>query len=287
MVTVARARPEDIANCVALLPRLAFPETNWLTARDGDAVVGAAGLVWLSSGDDASFPIAVEVLPSARRRGVGRALVAAAQDLADGETDALHSALPIAADDPAGAFAEACGFTPSRRSFEFLVGTQEIVAHMAALVSRLRRSGRVPDSARVVAARDADRFELAHLVATEFHNGPIGVYNGLTGDTLAPDGRLGHSLAVLDGDFLAGACLWTLDGEHHGAVEANVVAPTARRGWANALLVEATVRAMRDAGADSFRFSCDEHVRDTVNIATRGGGAKTATKIVWRQALAS
>jgi len=65
-------------------------------------------------------------------------------------------------------------------------------------------------------------------------------------------------------------------------VDCNIVAPSHRRSWANALQLHvATSRARPRAAWIEFR--CDEAVRDSVNMAMRTGGTLlTSAARYWR-----
>jgi hypothetical protein len=52
-------------------------------------------------------------------------------------------------------------------------------------------------------------------------------------------------------------------------VDVNVVTPALRRGWANLALLREATRNGLQGGARRFRFSCDDTVADSVNLARR------------------
>ena len=63
-------------------------------------------------------------------------------------------------------------------------------------------------------------------------------------------------------------------------IDVNVVAPELRRSWANVVLLEGMARRGRAAGVNRFQFTCEEHVRDTLNLARRSAARQLPTQLV-------
>ena len=61
-------------------------------------------------------------------------------------------------------------------------------------------------------------------------------------------------------------------------MEANVVAPAWRHSYVNALLLQITTERSFVDGAKTFRFDCDETVRNSMNLALRGAGEPLSTE---------
>jgi hypothetical protein len=89
---------------------------------------------------------------------------------------------------------------------------------------------------------------------------------------------------LLDGTVV-GAQLVSIAADGIPEVEANVVIPTLRRGWANLLLTHEGTRTGVRHGSARFRFFCDDRVIDTINLARRSGATRTATDLVLRRAV--
>jgi hypothetical protein len=69
-------------------------------------------------------------------------------------------------------------------------------------------------------------------------------------------------------------------------VDADIVDPGLRGGWANVWLkLEATRGALR-LGIKQFRFSTFDHYQDTRSFATKLGGATTRTTVLMMRPLA-
>ena len=279
-ITVTPAAEHEAAACLALLPEVQGLPAELLIARRDGALAGAAALVWQSWSKPAGFPLSVHVLPDARRQGVGRALVAEAAALAGAETDGLWSRGPVAVEGEAARFMRACGFAPLKRQHHFQARIETLLEHVTPVLGRLRSRGRLPADARVIGLTEAPLEEVGWLVSAEFGGGPESALRWLSRRTVAGAERsLERSLAVMQGDQVAGVVLWRVD-DGVAVVEARLVAPGWRGDWPSLLQLEAGLLAGRDAGLTEFRFDCEDTVRDTMNLARRSGGqemARTAT----------
>src|SRR6478735_863277 len=172
MIRAESAGKSEQAACLALLPEFWNMPAELIAAREDGALVGAAGLIWESWAEPAGFRMSLHVLPDSRRRGIGRALVEAADTLIRGETDGLWSLRPLEEEAPAARFLRACGFDARKRNVHYEAEVATFHGHVARLVDRLRRAGHIPEGARTISLREAPLEEVAWLVASEFPGGP-------------------------------------------------------------------------------------------------------------------
>lgn len=288
-IAVAPASPAEQAACLALLPEARGLAPELLIARLDGEVAGAAAISWASWNDPPGFPLTIQVIPDARRKGVGRRLAEEAITLATGETAALLSLRPVPVESEAAAFLRACGFVEQRRTLTFDVRGTGFYGQISRIVERLRRHGRIPEAARILSLRDAPLEDVARVVSVGLARGSASLLallrSGLRemqAGGIDPD----KSVVVMEGDAVAGALLYRL---HDGRclVEANVVAPAWRNGYVNALQLAAAAQNAFVSDAAGFQFDCDEDVVDSINIARRNGGELVATKALFRYALAS
>ena len=272
-----------------LLPQ-AFPidhAPELLVALAPDStMIGAAAVGWVATGDAAAFPIAVQVVPPWRRRGVGRALIDAAAASVRGEATGLQPWNALADDSEAVGFFLACGFAVHHRVLHFVGDAAAVEALLARHRAWLTERGRIPRNARLVGLQDAPFRELAQLLAREFHNSPAQVLARLHGEAAPPFDAARSVVLLLDG-AVVGAQIWTIGDDGVPQVEVNVVNPTLRHGWANVLLTHEGVRAGVAMGTREFRFFCHERVIDTVNIARRSGAKLARTDLVLRRDIAA
>lgn len=286
-LSIALATEAEAPACLALIPEVRNQPAALLVARRGAALVGAAGLIWKSATKPGGLPLMVQVAPAARRQGVGRALFAAARDLADGESPGLWSIEPLEAESAAAAFADACGFRRARRQRFFEADVEALAGQVEPLAARLRARDRIPRDARVIALAEAPLEEVSWLVSQHFGGGPRQALQRLQGRLAERSiSTEDHSKVVLEGDRIAAVLLERMD-RGVGVIDAWVVVPGWRGGWPNALLLEAAVKRGRNHGVRTFRFHCDEDVQETLLLAQRCGARELPAKDLYYYALAS
>ncbi len=283
--SIQEAEAPDMRACRMLLPRT-FTQTSapraLIALDNAGTLIGAAALRWIADGDPVGFPIDVHVIPPARRRGVGHALLTAAATLAAHDAPALRPWSILPENGPEAAFCRATGFIPHHRVLHFMGDAPRMEAMLASYREKLDRAGWIPAGARVVTLADAPLVEVATLVAREFHNQletTIARLEGKENSTLVPDLCV---VLMLDG-AVAGTQLLGLGRDGLPEVEVNVVVPALRRGWANLMLTHEGTRNSVRHGVGPFHFFCDERVIDTVKLARRSGAEQTGEDLaLWR-----
>jgi GNAT superfamily N-acetyltransferase len=286
-LTVSRATEAEAPACLALLPQAHRMPAEFLIARQDGRLAGAAALMWRSWATPSGFPVSVEVLAEHRRQGVGRRLLADAVAWASGEADGLWSLEPQALDGPAAAFLEACGFRLARRQHHFEASGDVLRENVAPALARLRRHGRIPADARVVPLAEAPLGEVSWLVSAQFGGGPFRSLQNLRRRVTQRGVSTGDlSQVVLHGDKVVGVLLARLD---HGiaVIDGRVVAPGSRGDWAGALQLDAVLGLGPRLGLDTFRFHCDDDVRDTLSLARRSDARELAQKGLFYYALSA
>ncbi|HEX2113970.1 MAG TPA: GNAT family N-acetyltransferase [Alphaproteobacteria bacterium] len=256
------------------------PDMFFLAAAEGEPhLVGAAAAAWAPGG----FPVEVHVVSPFRRRGIGRALIEAVAAAAADETDRLRSWSMVGEGSEAEAFLRATGFTRSRRFLGFETDGAKFAPIINVMRRWLERGGKIPPTARIVNLSEAPRFQLIRLVATELATLPATIAARIVAqETLHYDNDLSVVL-MLDGK-IGGAMLMTRSAGI-ARVEVNVVAPHLRHGWANVMILDEAARRAAASGLKRFRFFCDEHTRDTINVARRAGAASLGSGLFFERRL--
>jgi GNAT superfamily N-acetyltransferase len=256
-VSVSLASDPEARACLALLPEVRGAPVELLIARLDGELAGAAAVYWQNWTTPAGFPTQIHVVPGARRRGVGRAL--------------------LAEDDEAAGFLRAGGFRPARRQHYFEAALTDLLAEVAPRAARLRSRGRSPDGLAIIPLTKAPLAPLARIVAFGFGNGPDSMVRGLEARLTRPDDR---SLVLMVGEAIAGAVLWRID-KDLAMIEARVVAEGFRGGWLNTLLLEAGLLEGQAEGVRRMRFDCHGENRDTLNLARRCAAVEIANRANW------
>ncbi len=246
----------------------------WVAVEEG-AVVGAAGVSWHITAQPAGFPFYVHVMPGARRRGIGTALVKTIAAAAQEDAPFLNSWFDVAPDSEAAAFLGATGFACVRQVFEFEAQMKKFYDLIKVTYDRFDKRGKLTADFHIVSLAEAPADQVAALVADNFAMASASSLSHVAQGTSSHDPD--KSVALLKGGHVLGALLYSWNGGDIG-IDAWVVAEDARGTSANLMLVEAASRRALEAGAWRFRFSCTDDVRDTINLARRGGAVQTATK---------
>ena len=253
------------------------PELWVALDREADLLVGAAGVAWHLVSDPPGFPVYAHVLPSMRRRGIGTALMEAVVS-ACRHDDALrlNAWFDVAIDSSAAGFLMAAGFKAVRQVFEYEASGAEFFGLIKAIHDRFARAGKLPASFRIVSLADAPPAAVAALVANHLpYASPSAIARVVSG-TSSHDSQ--RSVVLLDGDSVMGALLYSWN-DADPIIDCWIVAPAARGTAAHLMLVEAATGNGLAGGAHRFRFSCTDDVRDTINLARRGGARQIATRL--------
>ncbi|HET6989216.1 MAG TPA: GNAT family N-acetyltransferase [Kribbella sp.] len=215
-----------------------------LIAADGPDVVGYANIYLPDAASDAPrVRITVHVLPAARRRGIGSALLDQVSTRA-AEAGAARLLVVVADDDESKEFAARRGFTIGRR-----------MSHSAADLSAVPEPVAPPSGLRTVDYNQVDPRQLYLAEAAVRDDDPSGLSGGPAYDEWLrsswnhPDLRRDLSVAVLDGDTVLSFVTTTADPERK-MIWSNLTGtiPAARgRGLAKVVKSVALARA-RDAG---------------------------------------
>jgi GNAT superfamily N-acetyltransferase len=215
-----------------------------LVAADGRDLVGYANIYLPDAAEEAPrVRITVHVMPTARRRGIGSALLDQVSARA-AEAGAARLLVVVSDDDESKEFATRRGFTVGRR-----------MTHSAADLSAAREPLAPPEGLRTVDYDHVDPRQLYLAEAAVRDDDPSGLSGGPAYDEWLqsswnhPDLRRDLSVAVLDGDTVLSFVTTTADPERK-MIWSNLTGtiPAARgRGLAKVVKSLALARA-RDAG---------------------------------------
>jgi len=268
---IRAALPSEAAVARRLVPEVftagAAPDALLVAHRaDVPMPLGVCAIAWRPWGKPAGFPLHVHVDGTARRQGIGRALVRAAAQLCRDDTDRFHGWDAVVEGSEADTFARAVGFGVHRRTHFFDADLAACQALVDPIHARLQAYEAIPPNATVVALGDAPAREVARLVSETFDS-PI---HEVLANLQRPGGGFDpqYSFVLMVDGAVGGALLQRRIGDV-AQVEVSVIAPALQCGWAIVVLLrEAAVRGVA-AGATHIRFRCDDGVHDTINLARR------------------
>ena len=272
-ITIRIARDDEARACRILLPEM-FPADQMpdlLTAISDDAAgphfAGALAMSAVNGPREPGFTFLLHVVPSFRRQGIGRGLLAEAIRLAVGRTPALRALNPVPTGSDAARFLAACGFDEHDEIRYFEADTAPLHTEMQQLRARAAARGMIPAEARLLPLRDAPAGQVADMVAAEFPASRAQMLARLQDSTATPY-DLNHSTALMLAGRLCGLILASWRGEMP-LIEARIVAPGFRGGWANLLLLEQITSNGLALHKPRFQFFADSRISDTMSLARR------------------
>jgi GNAT superfamily N-acetyltransferase len=269
-MTIREARESELAACRMILPDAPpTPARAFLLASSGPAIVGAATGVRTPAAVEG---VLVSVVPPFRRRGIGSALLAAIAERAPGATH-IAGWVETLGRPEAPAFAKARGFRRTNRLTSYSCDCRPFQEYHWKLRDKLAARARVPEDARILRVDAADREALARLWAQHIASDPHPRLDVIE-HRLASGAYAASPVLVRDGE-LAGFMLARMEGRTC-FLDAKVVAPAYRAGWAGVLLGAALSDLAVECGCERTEFSWTERAPDTASVAARFPGRITS-----------
>ena len=272
-VIVRRAAATDHAAARRLLPEVfgagGSPETLLLAVAGGEAI-GAVAVAWRPT-RGGGFPVRLAGTPT-----VARTLIEAAIDECRDDVARFESWGLIDEHGTQDVLLRALGFAAVRRVLYFEADGKRFHSMIDTIRNRMERAGRALAEARLIPLAEAPQAEVARMLSEE-----LGADQGIAASIARSDVAVDRqkSVVLMVGDAVGGALLYRwADGLPE--IDSNIVRPAWRGGWANVALLEKATRNGLEGGATAFRFSCDEDVRDTINLARRSGSASRGVKVL-------
>ena len=263
--------------CRMLLPHF-DPAGFYLVAveqRTG-LVVGAAALTQSRRAKPPIGPgVAIHVIPPCRRQGIGRALVTALLDAAQRSDDqSLYSARKVdLADDELPAW-QGLGFHAIETVEEHELALKDLLPRLAPLVAWMRETNHIPPEARIVPLYAANRAHVLELHLDHLGGDRGDVYQRLRGlGSSAFHPR--YSRVLLLGERVVGCLLAHRVEQDAAVVDAVIVAPELRNGWASVWLKLEAGQGAEPLGVRRFQFTSFDHYEDTRRFTERLGGVVT------------
>ncbi len=244
-------------------------------------VVAAAGLTRSQRRKPPVGPgVAIHVIKPYRRRGIGRTLLTKlAERAADLGAAALYAANKVDLDGEEMRAWSALGFSPCETVEYHELPLNQFEVQLAPLYERIRRRGKIPPSARIIPLYEADVDEVANLHLAQLGGDLTTLLQKLRGNVPSAFAAR-YSRVLLIDDRVVGFILGhrvTRDIVH---VDANVLAPEVRGGWANVWLKLEATRGGLQWGIKKFVFTTFDHYVDTRSFTERMKGFTVRTTVL-------
>ncbi len=224
--------------------------------------------------------VAVHVIEPCRRQGVGTALVGALESAARrAGAAALYAARRAIEGSAEMRGWVGLGFLPCETVQEHTLPLNQFELQLAPLLNRMRERGRIPPSARIIPLYQANLPAVLQLHLDQLGGDRGELYRKLRG-VGAGVFHPRYSRVLVIGDKILGCILAHRRDQETAVVDADIIDPSVRGGWANVWLkLEATRGAMR-LGIKRFRFTSFDHYSDTRSFAAKLGGTVTQTTVL-------
>jgi N-acetylglutamate synthase-like GNAT family acetyltransferase len=247
-------------------------------------VVGAAAMTRSARRQPLVGPgIAVHVISPCRGHGIATSLVrhseAASRALGYG---ALYAARRVVdRSDDMNAW-QRLGFTACGTVQEHLLPLAQFEPRIAPLVDHLRQRGKIPPSAGIIPLYRSNAADVLHLHLECLGGDPSDLQRKMQGSA-AGSFHPRYSRVLMVGNMVGGCILAHRADQDTAVVDADIVEPSLRGGWANLWLkLEATRGALR-LGIKQFQFTTFDHYTDTRSFAlTLGGRVIRTTHLMMR-----
>jgi GNAT superfamily N-acetyltransferase len=287
---ICPARTQDARALRMLLPQLRGGAAYFVAIGGQDQhVIGAAAMTQSCRIQPHSGPgVAIEVIAPHRGQGIATGLLTHLEDTARQSFDAqaLYAATRVEEGSAAMQGWQWLGFEAIEKVEDHELPTAQFESELGPLVDRMRDKGRIPADARIIPLYEANAAAVLQLHLDQLGGDRRELYRKIRGQG-AGAFHPRYSRVLLVSGRIKGCILAHRAAADVAAVDANILEPSIRGGWANVWLkLEATRGAVR-LGIKTFRFTTFDHYSDTRRFTERLGGASTRTTYLMFRRIAS
>jgi GNAT superfamily N-acetyltransferase len=222
--------------------------------------------------------IAIEVIPPCRRQGIARSLLQHLESAtARAGAQALYSAQRVAQESDAAKCWVRLGFTPHETVETQRLPLDQFEPRLAPLLARMQ--SRIPATAEIIPLYRSNLPAVLQLHLDHLGGSRGDIYRKLRGTGPAAF-HPRYSRVLVVGGRVVGCILAHRKDKDTAIVDADIVEPALRGGWANVWLkLEATRGALR-LGIKNFEFTSFDHYADTRSFTKKLGGKTVETHVL-------
>lgn len=227
--------------------------------------------------------VAVHVIEPCRRHGIAKQLIATvAAAVEQAGATALYSAQRVELNSAEMHGWKGLGFSAFETVEQHLLPLLEFEPRLAPLVERMRERGRIPASARIIPLYEANLPAVLQLHLDNMGGDRGDLYRKLRGQGSGAFHPRYSRVLTIDGQ-VSGCILAHRRDRDTAVVDADIVAPSVRGGWANVWLKLEATRGAMGLGIKNFEFNSFDHYADTRSFTRKLGGTTTHTSVLmWR-----
>jgi hypothetical protein len=171
------------------------------------------------------------------------------------------------------------GFSPCETVEYHELPLDQFEPRLAPLCERLREQRRIPESAQIVPLYEVDLAAVAQLHVAQLGGDTPTLMRRLRGE--GPDAfSAQYSRVLLIDGKVSGFILGHRTSREVIHVDANVLEPAVRGGWANIWLKLEATRGAMSIGIKTFEFTTFDHYTDTRSFTAKLQGTTTRTMVL-------
>jgi GNAT superfamily N-acetyltransferase len=251
-------------------------------------IVAAAGLTTAERPKPLVGPgVALHVIKPYRQHGIGKQLISRLISEASGRgASALYATQKV---DLLGEKARGwtwLGFSPCDTVEHHELPLDQFEPRLAPLYERMRKQGRIPESAQIIPLYEADFDAVTQLHLAVLGGDAPTLLRRMRGE--GPDAfSAQYSRVLLLDGRVAGFILGHRTSREVIHVDANVLDPQLRGGWANIWLKLEATRGALSIGVQTFVFTTFDHYADTRSFTEKLQGSTVRTMVLMYRPIAT
>lgn len=281
------ARANEAKPFRMLLPAVGEFSVGLVAVSTADErVVGAAAISKSMRPQPPVGPgVAVHVIPPWRQQGIGRALLDALKQAAkNSSAEAFYAMQKIEAGSDEERGWRWLGFEPLETVVYHELPLAAIESRLAPLHDWMSAKQAIPSEAEIIALCDADHQAIADLHIEVMGGDRRMLLSKMRGEGLGAYHPRYSRVLLLDG-IVKGFILAHRESKEVAVVDANILSPDVRGGWANLWLKLEATRGAAELGIERFIYNTFDHYADTRAFSEMLGGVETRRMLLMHHLL--
>lgn len=274
-LTIRRAEPSNAIAIRMLLSGLRDGTHTFVAcANEHQQIVGAAAMTHSCRQEPLTGPgIAVEVIEPCRRQGIATQLLTQLEIAAQHTYGAngLYAAHRVEWESPEYQAWQWLSFEPIETVDEHVLPIDQFESRLGPILERMRANGHLPTGAEIIPLYRSNLAAVMQLHLDEMGGSRQELYQKLRGNVPGAFHPRYSRVLLVDGR-VQGCVLAHRVAKYTAKVDANIVAPELRGGWANVWLKLEAARRALTLGIREFTYTSFDRYTDTRSFSKKLGG---------------